>query len=482
MGTTKLSGATACIVEDDLLLSKQVQAVLEEQGMDAYRVGTIEEARRLLEKEPFDFVLLDICLPDGNGLDLLRKNVIPPDTITVVMTAENQVETAVEAMRLGAADYLAKPFNPMELPLVLRRALTAKRASREREYIQTGKPEEEEFIFGPSMESVRRQLERIVAADRRVIGTPPPVVLVGETGTGKTSLARWIHAHGPRAGKPFLEVNCATLPENLAESELFGHERGAFTDARTRRMGLFEAADGGTLFLDELPSLTLSLQAKLLTAIEEGQIRRLGSTRTIPVDVRLIVASQRPFQELVAQGKLREDLYHRLNLFQITLPPLRERREDILLLAERFLQKICAKYRLPPKRISPRGRERLLRYPWPGNVRELLHEIERTVVFTESEELEFEQLPVPAMEPTPQPSDSEPAGSSETDWFNPRFVFPPSGFSLEAAIQRLIRHALNQTGGNVSAAARLLGVSRDYVRYRLGLKKTASPSQPEKEF
>jgi DNA-binding NtrC family response regulator len=288
-------------------------------------------------------------------------------------------------------------------------------------------------------------------------GPLPPVRIQGETGTGKTTIARWIHQQGPRAEAQLIEVNCSALPETLAESELFGHERGAFTDARTARMGLFEAASGGTLFLDELPSLSLAMQAKVLTVIEDRRIRRVGGNKVIPTDVRIIAATNRDLRQLTSQGAFREDLFHRLDLYRVQMPPLRERGPDILTLAELLITRLCRRHRLPPKVVSTAGRQRLLSYAWPGNVRELAHEIERAIVFEDGDELLFENLQTPI--DTSKPFDS-------SGWLNEGFVFPPEGFCLEAAIGALIQRALKQTGNNVSAAARLLGVSRDYLRYR----------------
>jgi DNA-binding NtrC family response regulator len=264
-----------------------------------------------------------------------------------------------------------------------------------------------------------------------------------------------------------VEVNCSALPEPLAESELFGHERGAFTDARTARMGLFEAANGGTLFLDEVPSLPPGLQAKLLKVIEDHNIRRLGGNKAIPVDTRVIAATNRKLKDLVAAGQFREDLYHRLDLFHITMSPLRERGDDILKLADVLMGQLIQRHRLPRKQITETGRQRLLAYDWPGNVRELAHELERSIVFEEGERLDFNDLAVRRPSGAITPAD-------RSDWFNNGFVFPQRGFCLESAINRLIRHALNQTGNNVSATARLLGVSRDYLRYRLNEKNPSA--------
>jgi two-component system response regulator AtoC len=313
-----------------------------------------------------------------------------------------------------------------------------------------------------------------LATDSRLQTALPPVLIEGETGTGKTTIARWLHHQGPRAKQPLVEINCSALPESLAESELFGHERGAFTDARTARMGLFEAANGGTLFLDELPSLSLSLQAKLLTAIEDGKIRRVGSNRMIPVDVRIIAATSRDLKQLIAAGQFREDLYHRLDLCRIFLTPLRERGEEQIALANRFLKRLCERHRLPVREISETGRKRLLSYRWPGNVRELAHELERAVIFDENVELDFSRLHVPNLAPASSPE-------SSADWFRGTYVFPAEGFSLEMAIDRLVRHALKQTQDNVSAAARLLGVTRDYLRYRMTGQKKDETHTPDGE-
>src|SRR5881396_755973 len=464
MHDATLSGLSILIVEDEALLRKQIGAHLEKRGADVTGADTLQAARRFLADLSFDFVLLDVNLPDGRGTELFKGKVLPADSGIIVMTAEGGVNGAVEAIRLGALDYLVKPFDLAELPLVIGRARQTKQIARLDEHRRREAPERA-FFFGGSLAALENQLERIIAADNRMQERLSPVLIQGETGTGKTTVARWLHRQGPRAAQPLVEVNCPALPETLAESELFGHERGAFTDARTARMGLFEVANGGTLFLDELPSLSLGLQAKVLTAIEDHKIRRLGGNKTFTVDPRIVAASNRDLKELVAEGKFREDLFHRLDLFRLCIPPLRERGEDILKLAETLLARLHERHRLPRKTISEKGKQKLLSYAWPGNVRELAHELERALVFTEGDALDFEQL-----QPTSRPS----AAARTDDWFNPDFTFPAEGFSLEEAINRLIQHGLGQTAQNVSAAARLLGVSRDYLRYRL------SGKQPEK--
>jgi DNA-binding NtrC family response regulator len=466
MEDAALSGLSLLIVEDEVLLRKQLAAYLEKLGVDVTGVGTLAAARRLVAELNFDFALLDVKLPDGQGTDLLREKAFSAGTGVIVMTADGGVSGAVAAMRLGALDYLVKPFDPAELPLVIGRVRRSQEAARRDEHRREDEAQED-FFFGAALASLESQLQKIIAADQRIQGPLPPVLILGETGTGKTSVARWLHHHGPRAGQPLVEVNCSALPETLAEAELFGHERGAFTDARTARLGLFEAANGGSVFLDELPSLSLGLQAKVLTAIEDRRIRRLGGNKQITVDARVLAASHRDLKALMAAGQFREDLYHRLDLFRLWLPPLRERGADIVRLAEGLLLGLCQRYRVPAKRISAEGQRRLLAYAWPGNVRELAHELERAVAFTEGTDLHFEHLPVA---PLSAVGPAEP-GAAGTDWLNERFVFPAEGFSLDAAIDRLVRLALRQAGDNVSAAARLLGVSRDVVRYRLAGKK-----------
>ncbi len=467
MQSPTLTGQSVLIVEDDPLLRRQIVATLESLGADVTSASDLRTARQYARDLDFDFALLDLNLPDGAGMELLRDAVFPANVGVVIMTANSHVPSVVEAMKLGALDYLVKPFNPLELPLVLGRARQARQSARREEHRREGVAGAD-FFFGAALIELEAQLDTILAADQRVRGIPAPVLIQGETGTGKTTIARWIHRQGPRAAKPLVEVNCSALPETLAESELFGHERGAFTDAKTSRMGLFEAAQGGTLFLDELPSLSPALQAKVLTALDDHVVRRVGGNRPIEVDVRLIAATNQPLKDLVAAGRFREDLLHRLDLFRLRLPPLRERGGDVLRLAEVLLAPICQRHRLAARRISPLGARRLLAYPWPGNVRELAHELERAVVFEPGETLDFPHLRSDDAAPPLRPG----------DWFHEEFVFPAEGFSIEEAILRIIRHALKQTGDNMSAAARLLGVPRDYLRYRLEKKHRDEPEAP----
>jgi DNA-binding NtrC family response regulator len=452
---TSLAGLSVLVVDDEAMLRRRLSAHLEALGADVASAGNLAEARNQLAGLQFDFLLLDIHLPDGIGLELMREGAVPADTGVVVMTAQGGVEGAVEAMRLGALDYIVKPFDPELLPFVMGRVRQARQTSRVAEHERKAE-DGSSFFFGRSLGPLRQQLDRILAADARLKARLPPILITGETGTGKSSLARWLHRNGPRAKMPIIEVNCSALPESLAESELFGNERGAFTDAHAARQGLFEAAHGGTLFLDELPSLSSAVQAKVLTAIEDRKVRRLGGNREIEVDVRIIAATSQDLHEAVKSGAFREDLLHRLDLFRLNLPPLRERGGDILLLAERFLDNLCRQHRLPSRRITDEGRVRLLAHRWPGNVRELAHEMERGVIFEDSEALDFPLLGNAAL-PSALPK----------DWLSAGYRFPDEGFSLDDAVNRLVQLALEQSDGNVSGAARMLGVTRDFVRYRL---------------
>jgi DNA-binding NtrC family response regulator len=370
---------------------------------------------------------------------------------------------------LGALDYLTKPFEPEALALTLRRARSTQAGRRVAEQQRDESPS---YFFGNALAGLKTQIERILAADRRMETHLAPVLIEGETGTGKTSLARRIHREGPRVEGPWVEINCSAIPEHLAESELFGHEKGAFTDARTTRIGLFEAAHGGTLFLDELGSLSLPIQAKLLTVLEDHRIRRVGGSKNIAVDVRVIAATNQGLRQLVAQGGFRSDLLHRLDLFRLSITPLRDRGADLLPLAASLMEGIAVRHRLSVRSISETGRRRLLGYGWPGNVRELAHELERALVFEDGEALNFDSLlgaggGSPENPPTVTSLGLGGAHAGIDSWWNPGFQFPEQGFDLEEAILHIIRAALEQSGGNVSAAGRRLGVSRDYLRYRL---------------
>ncbi len=480
--TTLPPGSEILLLEDDPLLRKRLAAYLRTSlAAEVTEAPTLDAARRLLREMRFDYALVDLHLPDGEVLALLRDGAFSETTGIVVMTAFGGIKQAVEAIRLGASDYLSKPFEPDELPLAFARCRHTRRADRREEH-RTAETtaRAEQLFFGASLEPIRAQLTHILATERRLVRRLPPVLIEGETGTGKSMLARWLHREGPRAAQPFVAINCAALPDTLAEAELFGHERGAFTDAKRARLGLFEAADGGTLFLDEVNSLSLATQAKLLTAIDEGKIRRLGGTREVDVDVRLITASNRPLAGLVAAGTFREDLFHRLDLLRLTLPPLRQRRADLIPLARHLLATLATRHRLKNLHLTPAGEARLLAQRWPGNVRELAHELERAVIFATSDTLDLATL---GGDSTADPAASSPSATSLSPtagpgaidgapaWRNPAWQLPETGFTIDAAINDLIAEALHATHGNVSAAARRLGVTREFLRYRLDVEK-----------
>lgn len=452
--------AEVLIVEDEVLWRRHLVSALESEGYAATGVGSLEEADRTLGGLSFDWVLLDVNLPDGSGLEWLRERKPQAAMGVIVMTAEGGVAAAVEAMRLGAVDFLSKPFEAEELSLVFARTAGRRRSERVRKHERSGPGRNEtDFYFGPHHVELRERLEKILVADERLRERPPPLLLWGETGTGKSALARWVHAHGPRADGPFVEVNCAALPENLVESELFGYEKGAFTDARTDRLGLFEAATGGTLFLDEIGSLPLAQQAKILTAVEQSSIRRVGGRQARPIDCRLIAATLEDLPAAVREGRFREDLYHRLSLLELVLPPLRSDPEAAVQTAQFLLKGLFKRYRLPSVALRPAVLDALRTHPWPGNVRELRHELERALIYSEPGSLEL-SMRAPAA-----------AKSDTEDLRNPNWVMPTEGFALEAELgaleQTLIDEALREAGGNVSAAARRLGVARDYLRYRI---------------
>ena len=456
------AGCDILLLEDDATLRRRLAAHLRSRDAEVTKVASIGEARRTLAELRFDFALVDLHLPDGEALELLRTGAFSENTGVVVMTAFGGIKKAVEAMRLGAGDYLAKPFEPDELPLAFLRCREKRSGARRDEAHASAHANGngDELFFGVSLAPVHAQLELILATERRLEQGLPPILIEGETGTGKSLLARWLHRQGPRHARPFITINCAALPENLAESELFGHERGAFTDAKTARIGLFEAADNGTLFLDEIGALSPSIQAKVLTAVEDRAIRRLGATKEIHIDVRLIAANNRPLLDLVDERNFREDLYHRLHLLHLVLPPLRERGQDVLALAHHLLERIARRHRLKDVSISSSGEARLLAKRWRGNARELAHEIEREVIFCRGTQLDFAHL-------------GEPPVVAPAGWRDPKWRLPEQGFSIEDVVTDLVEEALRETNHNLSAAARRLGVTREFLRYRLNGEKSS---------
>ncbi|HEX5386871.1 MAG TPA: sigma-54 dependent transcriptional regulator [Gemmatimonadales bacterium] len=480
-----MSGSTVLIVDDERTLARAVKAYLAEQGYEAEVAGDAETALGLLESLRPDVVFSDVRLPGMSGIDLLKRiREFDPAIAVVIMTAYGSIEGAVEAVKLGAFDYVKKPVDLEELKLLADRARETALLKQELSYYRGRAARDVPFagIVGESP-AVRAVLER--ASQIAALDETPPVLITGETGTGKGLVARTIHASGPRSIKPFIEVNCTALPASLMEAELFGYERGAFTDAKESKLGLFEAAGGGFLFLDEIGDVELSLQGKLLRAIEERVVRRVGGIRDRKVDVRILAATNRDLERGVQLDRFRRDLYFRLAVILLRLPPLRERGNDILLLAERFLQQFSAKYGKAVRRIDPRARDQLLAYPWPGNVRELSHVIERATLWSQGSTLELEHLslaspaeaPAEIWEPTagpvatsapPASTVGESAGAARPSGPSPSpGALPPDGGDLNTWERNLIEQALREAGGNQTRAAQRLGISRDTLRYRL---------------
>jgi two-component system response regulator AtoC len=449
---------TVLIVDDERTLARAVRAFLIESGYDAEVAPDAEQALGMLETLRPDVVFSDLRLPGLNGVELLRRiREFDPSIAVVIMTAYGTIEGAVEAVKLGAFDYLKKPVDLEELKLLADRAREHSQLQLELSYHRRRAASDVPFgaVLGesPAMRAVLEQARQIATLDET-----PPVLVIGETGTGKGLVARTIHAGSSRASKPFIEVNCTALPATLMEAELFGHERGAFTDAKESRMGLFEAAEGGFLFLDEVGDVELSLQGKLLKAVEDRTVRRVGGNRDRKIDVRILAATNRDLERESQRERFRRDLYFRLAVILLRLPPLRERGEDVLTLAQHFLRRFNAKYGKQAERLDPRTRDLLLSYPWPGNVRELSHVIERAVLWSKGPMLDVEHL---ALEVPPDRAETGPDAAA---------VVPtnrPAGMELEQWERSLIEQALRESDGNQTRAAQRLGISRDTLRYRL---------------
>jgi DNA-binding NtrC family response regulator len=464
-----MSGATVLIVDDEHSLARSAKAFLADHGYETEVAGTGEKALELLASLQPDVVFADVRLPGMSGLDLLRRIRESDPAIPVIMlTAYGSIEGAVEAVKLGAFDYVKKPVDLEELKLLADRARENRLLRQELSYYRSRATRDVGFegLVGasPAIRAVLERARQIAALDET-----PPVLITGETGTGKGLLARAIHSSGLRAMKPFIEINCTALPATLMEAELFGYERGAFTDAKESKPGLVEAAEGGFLFLDEIGDVDVSVQGKLLRAIEERAVRRVGSVRERKIDLRIMAATNRDLEREVRHERFRKDLYFRLAVIVLDVPPLRERGDDVLLLSEQFLKAFNAKYGKVVRDISAPARELLRSYPWPGNIRELSHVIERAVLWSRGSTLDIEHLSLtsPAGHPgPPSPAAFPRAGAVAADP-GPTPGLPPQGIDLVQWEKSILEQALREAGGNQTKAAERLGISRDTLRYRL---------------
>ncbi len=452
-----MSDARILIMDDDPRERSKIEAALRQKGYDVVGLGTAPEAIEALRRDHFDVMLTDCTIP---GVDALQASgearKINPDLAVIIMTAYGTIETAVKAIKAGAYDYLAKPIDLDQLAVLVERVSERQGLIRENSELREQLRERYKFeeITGTS-----HAMEEVLNLAGRVAGSSATVLLRGESGTGKELIARAIHYHSPRAAAQFIKVNCAALPETLLESELFGHEKGAFTGAAARRIGRFELADRGTLFLDEIGDISPAVQIKLLRVLQEREFERLGGNQTIKVDVRLIAATNRDLEQAMREGRFREDLYYRLNVVTVTIPPLRDRKEDIPALMEHFIEKYSAANRKKISGVTAEARELLMRYSYPGNVRELENIMERAVVLSKGGNIATVDLPIHLR-------------TTESD---EKLCVKKKGSSLNETLDTvergLILEALKEAGGVQTRAAEKLGISERVLRYKLSKYK-----------
>jgi two-component system, NtrC family, response regulator AtoC len=441
--------ATVLVVDDEELIRWSLRERLKEDGLHVLEAGTGKQALEQF-RTGVDLVLLDYRLPDTDGLVVLRElKALDPDVLVILLTSFVSVETAVEAMKLGAYHFANKPFNLDDVASTVRRALETTRLRREVKQLRANeaRPYSLRAIVGQSevMESLRQLVAKVSASPAST------VLLTGESGTGKDLVAKVIHYNSSRAARPFMNITCSALPEQLLESELFGHERGAFTDARMQKRGLLESADGGTVFLDEIGEMVPGLQAKLLRFLEEKSFKRVGGAGDIHVDVRVVAATNRNLEGEVAKGQFRSDLYYRLNVLPIPLPPLRDHADDVATLVEYYIDTFNAEFKKRIAGMTPAAAALLKTYGWPGNVRELRNVVERAMLLAEGSQLE------------PKDFGGLKAGAGTGD----SFELPAAGVDLEEVERSLVIQALKRAGGNQTKAAALLGLNRDQIRYRI---------------
>jgi two-component system response regulator AtoC len=449
------------VVDDEALTLKTIGRALQAEGYDVAVASSGEDAVKSFSQEHTDLVLLDVVLPGIDGIEVLRQiRRLNPATVVLMMSAYHMVDRAVESMKLGAYDYLIKPFHITDLLNTIQRAseMLALRV-RVRDTVQTQKGR---YDFGRVVTQNPQMREMLEMARKAAESEKTTILIQGESGTGKEVLAKAIHYQSPRAQEPMVELNCAALPDTLLESELFGYEPGAFTDARKRKEGLFEKAHGGTLFLDEIGNMSFSVQAKLLKVLEEGTFMRLGGTKPITVDVRLITATNKVLKEAAAKGEFREDLFYRLNVMPLFIPPLRERPEDTLPLALDIMQRYNREMKKSFTGFTPAAADLLRAYPWPGNIRELKNVIERTMILAPEGGIDVEDLPEEIRDfDRPEVTPTEVMNSADISPTGVQFV------TLRELEQRYIHEVLSATGNNKSQAAKILGIHSTSLMRRL---------------
>jgi len=439
------------IVDDEKGQRDILTAILAKEGYHVQTVPGGREALEELEKHQYDLILTDLKMQGMSGMELMERVLADsPDQCVIMMTAHGTIGTVKTAIKMGAFDYLEKPLERDDLILTLQRAFDHIALRRENKVLHKKLAESRTL---PNMIGEHPKMLEVVRMINKIAPTPTTVLIYGESGTGKELVARAVHDSSPRKGKPFFAINCAAIPESLMESELFGHEKGSFTGAGSREIGMFEAAEGGTVFLDEIGEMNIAMQAKLLRAIQEKEIRRVGGKLNIPVDVRIISATNKDLELETKRGGFREDLFYRLNVIRITLPPLRERGNDVVTLANFFLKKYSASCGIPVKGIGKPALKILLDYNWPGNVRQLESVIERGVLMAESEYIQPEDLPAEVHH------ESEPGKLP--------FEFPAGGISMDELERDLIVKAMQRADWVISKAAPLLGMSYKTLQYRL---------------
>lgn len=453
------------VVDDEETQRNILGKILVKAGYEVEKAASAHEALEIFSSKPVDLVITDIRMPQMTGRELLRRaKEIDPDVPIILITAYAELEDAIEMItREGAFYYLVKPLDVGKMLEEIKRALSLRNIEKGEERKQGEAPRFEGIIGeSPKMVKLYREMAKVI------LRGPNTVLITGESGTGKELVARAIHRYGRRKSGKFVPVNISAIPATLLESELFGYERGAFTDAKTRKIGLFEEANGGTIFLDEIGEMDANLQVKLLRVIEEREFQRVGGTKPIRVDLCVIAATNKNLEEEVKAGRFREDLYYRLNVIPLNVPSLRERKEDIPLLAEYFLNKFAKQYNVEPKKLSPRAISALRRYDWPGNVRQLENVIHRAFIMVDSDMIDLDDLSEEVK------SDSETSSLK----FETQIEIPEEGISLEEVEKQLILSALKKAKGNQVWAARLLGISRRRLQYRM--EKYGIDSKPFK--